>query len=179
MTTRRLDQITVRGGRRRIDEEKVQQLAQSIAEVGLLNPVTVTQDGALVAGRHRLEACRMLGWNDVPVNVVALNELQAELAMLDENLFRNEGTVLERAEWLKRRKELYEALHPQTRSGVAGALASNKAQGRQGHANEMISFASDAAAKTGVSPRAIQQEVQIARLTCYSSPGWIRIDSAR
>jgi N6-adenosine-specific RNA methylase IME4 len=158
MTARALDQIIVQNGRRRVDPKKVQELSQSIAQVGLLNPITITQQGVLVAGRHRLEACRLLGWQDMPVTVVALDEMRAELAMLDENLFRNDGTVLERAEWLKRRKEIYEALHPETRRGCAPG---NQHTGKK-RKSEIISFYQNSAIKMGVSPRTIQQEVQIA-----------------
>ena len=38
----------------------------SIAEVGLLHPVVVTPEGRLIAGQRRLEACRQLGWTEVP-----------------------------------------------------------------------------------------------------------------
>jgi len=157
VTTRRLKDITVQNGRRRVDEDKVQQLAQSIGEVGLLNPITVTEEGVLVAGMHRLEACRLLGLDEIPVNVVALDGMRAELAMLDENLFRNDGTVLERAEWLKRRKEIYEVLYPETRWGGDMKSAAAKSNG-----NNFRSFSNETAAKAGVSPRTIRQEVQIA-----------------
>jgi ParB family chromosome partitioning protein len=100
----------------------------------------------------------MLGRQDIPVNVVDLDEMRAELAMLDENLFRNDGTVLERAEWLKRRKEIYEALYPETeRGGTPGNQHSGKKR-----KNEIISFYQDTANKMDVSPRTIQQGVLIA-----------------
>jgi hypothetical protein len=69
--------------------------------------------------------------------------------------------VLERAEHLARRKALYEAAHPKTRRGVAGAHASNAVQG---NASETVSLAfKDQAATTArVSPRSIQQDIQIA-----------------
>ncbi len=92
----------------------------------------------------------------IPATVVSLDEVDAELAEIDENLVRNELTVLERAECLKRRKELYEAKYPDTRQGVAGGRA------RQGSATEMISFADDTAAKTKRTSRTVRHEVQIA-----------------
>ena len=52
------------------------------------------------------------------------NGLVAEMAELDENLMRRELTVLQRAEMLARRKQLYEALHPEAKRGVAGGRAS-------------------------------------------------------
>ena len=75
---------------------------------------------------------------------------------IDENLIRDELTALERAEQLKRRKEIYEARHPETKAGVAGGKA------RQGSANEIISFAADTASKMSSTPRSVQQNVQIA-----------------
>ena len=159
-----IDTITITDGRRAISSHAVDELSKSIAEVGLLNPIVVTMDGRLVAGAHRLEACRRLGWTTIPAAAVELDALHAELAEIDENLVRNELSVLERSESLKRRKEIYEAIHPEAKAKTAGAHASNRAQGRG--ASEIISpapsFAADTAAKTGRTPRTIQHEVQIA-----------------
>jgi len=60
-----IDQIQV-GFRYRKDLGNLRTLAESIEEVGLLHPVVVTPEGRLVAGQRRLEACRMLGWTEVP-----------------------------------------------------------------------------------------------------------------
>jgi ParB family chromosome partitioning protein len=58
------------------------------AEIGLLHPVVVRSDGRLIAGERRLRACQQLGWGDVPVRVVDLNEIvRAEFA---ENAVRKD-----------------------------------------------------------------------------------------
>ena len=49
-----IDSIKVKDGRRAVDESKVRELAQSMSEVGLINPITVTQDKTLITGAHRL-----------------------------------------------------------------------------------------------------------------------------
>lgn len=69
-------------------------LAASIAESGLLNPITVTPDRRLIAGRRRLAAVRLLTWTDVPVHVVDnLTDLEAELrAERAENVERLDMT---------------------------------------------------------------------------------------
>ena len=154
-------EIVIGDRRRSLDAVKVCELAQSIAEIGLLCPVSVTESRVLIAGRHRLEACSQLGWTTVPVTVLPLSGLSAELAEIDENLIRNELQVLDRADHLARRKEIYEALHPLSRAGAAGAQVSNRT--RHGHdaTSEIISFAADTANKTGVTARTVQQEVQI------------------
>jgi ParB-like chromosome segregation protein Spo0J len=56
-----------------IDVDKVNALAESIAENGLQSPLLVRPDKAryvLVSGLHRLEACKALGETTVKVNIV-------------------------------------------------------------------------------------------------------------
>lgn len=150
--------------RRTVDRQKVKGLAESIAEIGLLNPITVREVGdefMLVAGRHRLEAAKLLDWSKIPAVIVELDDVDRMLAEIDENLIRNDLSDLERSEHLAERKRLYLLKHPETKRGTAGANASNSAQGK-GVANETVSFATDTAEKTGRTERAIQQDVQIA-----------------
>jgi ParB-like chromosome segregation protein Spo0J len=90
-------------------------LAASIREVGLLNPISVTRDRRLISGLHRLEAFRALRRRTIPAIVLAVSRDEAQLREIDENLARNDLSLLERAEHLCRRKELYEQLHPETR----------------------------------------------------------------
>lgn len=146
--------------KRRLIIGKVQELTESIKRIGLLQPIIIGLDNRLTAGLHRLEACKLLGWQEIDCTIKEYDELDAELAEIDENLIRAELTVLERAEHLLERKELYEARWPETKAGVAGGKAGGR--GREKIASEIISFAIDTAAKTGVSERTIQQEVQIA-----------------
>jgi ParB family chromosome partitioning protein len=153
----KISSIRIPAGRR--DPHNVEQLAQSIEEVGLLNAITVTESHVLIAGRNRLEACRSLGWEEVEVNVVALDKIRAELAEIDENIVRNELTALERSEQMKRGKEIYEALHPETKKG---GDRGNQYTGGKDRLSETISFSHDTSAKTGLTARSIQQDVQIA-----------------
>ncbi|RTG99680.1 hypothetical protein CSW50_12135 [Thermus scotoductus] len=106
----------------------VDALARSIAEVGLLQPLVVAEDGTLLAGYHRYLALRELGWQEAPVVVLDLDALRRELATLEENLVRHELTELERAEHLRRQKEIYELLYPWTRDGVRQNLALTKVE---------------------------------------------------
>jgi len=69
----RVDQIVVRLGRRIPSADKVEQFAQSMTDVGLRTPITIFPleplDGQdsymLVAGAHRLEAAKLLGWEQI------------------------------------------------------------------------------------------------------------------
>jgi hypothetical protein len=66
---RPIDSIRV-GRRHRRDFGDIDQLADSIEDIGLLHPITVNEDGLLLAGARRLAACKRLGWKQIPVNVV-------------------------------------------------------------------------------------------------------------
>jgi N6-adenosine-specific RNA methylase IME4 len=51
-------------------------LVNSIAELGLLQPIVVDAASAiLIAGERRLEACRLLGWEDIPCHLVDIDQI--------------------------------------------------------------------------------------------------------
>lgn len=102
---------------------EVDKLAASIGQVGLIQPVTVrstvvihgtTDPGfQIVAGHHRVAACRALGWTEIDALVIDdTSHLQSELIEIDENLCRAELTASQRTGYTKRRKQIWEALHP-------------------------------------------------------------------
>jgi ParB family chromosome partitioning protein len=144
--------IKVENRLRPLNAEKVAELAESIAQVGLLQPIGVRPDGTLVYGYHRLEACKQLGWTEIPAVVVDGDDLHAELAEISENLIRNELTLLERAEHLARMRAVYEQLYPNAR-GV-GRPAKNSAT--------VAAFSEWAAAQAGLAQRTIRHYVHLA-----------------
>jgi len=160
--------VKVSAGRRELQD--ITELMASITEVGLLNPITLNIDGTLIAGRHRLEAYRQLGRDSIPAVVVVLDEIDAAIAEIDENLVNNPPKGLERAEAMRSRKELYERKHPETKAGVAGGRASGKARKSDEGTNAdsafvpppTTTFTADVAAKTGMSERTVQEDIHIA-----------------
>ncbi len=134
-------------------------LAKSMELLGQLNPIVITSDNRLVAGLHRINAAKSLGWTTIECSRITFAELDAELAEIDENLIRNELTVLERAEHLKRRKEIYEAKNPETKKGAKGGWHNNKTANLE---SEIISFSRDAAQATKTTKRTVEQDVKIA-----------------
>jgi len=101
----------------------------------------------LVAGAHRIAAGRLIGLVDIAANVVDLDDIDARLAEIDENLIHSDLSVLERGEHLVERKRLYLLKHPDTAAGVAGGKA------RQRSATETVSvaaFATETAGRLGV-----------------------------
>lgn len=85
--------------RHRKDVGDVSELAASIADVGLLHPIVLTPDSRLIAGQRRLEACRQLGWTEVPVHFVETTDDAAALlrAERDENVCRKDMLPSEKA----------------------------------------------------------------------------------
>ena len=144
--------IKIPVGRRETSD--VDTLASSIKSQGLINPITVDASHRLVAGAHRLAACRSLGWKSIPARVIkTTSKDDLKLIEIDENLCRRELTVLERAQCLTERKLIYERLYPD----VSGP-------GRPRKNAEIISgFSTDTGKRTGFSDRTIRQELQIAR----------------
>ena len=119
-----VDEIIVPPDRlRQLRPEKVAEMAESISNQGLLQPIVVrrTSDGlTLVAGWRQLEATRLLGHKNIRASVRDMNADQARLVEIDENLARAELSPAERAMHVGLRKELYEKLHPETKHGAAG-----------------------------------------------------------
>ena len=58
------------GDRIRSDLGDIGSLAASIADLGLLNPITIDETGQLLAGARRLAACKLLGLKQIEVRIV-------------------------------------------------------------------------------------------------------------
>jgi N6-adenosine-specific RNA methylase IME4 len=159
---------------RPLDTHKVLALADSIKANavsgnlvdGLLQPINVRplDSGYEVrGGGHRLAAFRYLGLAKIPALIRNESEALAELAELDENLYRNDLTPAERAAYQARRKALYLELHPETKVGNAQAAGMNASLGRGGqlghHVATAPTFDKAAAEATGQSERAVRRDV--------------------
>ena len=161
-----INEIKINEGRRAAKPENIQVVADSIRDIGLLNAITVTADHTLIAGLHRLEAAKMLGWTEIECTVINAEGLQAKLMEIDENYARTNLTQLESSELMLQRKEAYEALHPETKAGAAQAAALNRDSDVEDNLSAtppVKSFAEDTAEKLGVDARTVRRQVQIAK----------------
>ena len=107
---------------RALRDDTVKSLMESMTSNGLLQPIVLRPRGTagywLVAGQHRFEAARRLKWQSITATIIeGMDANHIELAEIDENLIRAELSPIERALHIARRKELYEAEHPETRKG--------------------------------------------------------------
>ena len=97
--------------RTKFDDEKLQELADSIAQYGLIQPITVRKQEngyyQIIAGERRWRASRMAGLDEVPVRVISADDRRvAELALV-ENLQREDLNPIEEAQGYKTLMEEY------------------------------------------------------------------------
>jgi ParB family chromosome partitioning protein len=96
--------------RRSFGAEALRELAESIAEFGVLNPLTVRPRGErfeLVAGERRLRAARIAGLYEVPCIVLDVDIEESGLIAMVENLQRRDLDFVEEAEGLDRLIRLF------------------------------------------------------------------------
>lgn len=100
--------------RQEFDPAELEGLADSVRTHGVLQPVVVRVAGhryQLVAGERRLRAVQLLGWQNIPVRIVELDDQQTcELALV-ENLQRKDLNAIEKALAFERYLSQYQTTH--------------------------------------------------------------------
>ena len=87
--------------RKFFDNEALMELAQSIKEQGIIQPLTVRKMGEyyeLVAGERRLRAAKIANLSEVPCILVDISDIQSAQIALLENLQREDLSFVEEAE---------------------------------------------------------------------------------
>ncbi len=105
-----LSKIT--GTEPRREHGDIEGLKSSIADLGLINPITVDQNMKLLTGRRRFQAVRELGWEDVDVRRLPVDgdALRAFRVLLHENIKRKDLTDPELVAAIKEYDELKRTL---------------------------------------------------------------------
>ena len=92
--------------RENFDAEKLEALADSISEHGVLQPIAVRRlDGdhyQIVAGERRWRAARMAGLQDIPARILDADDREVMVLALVENLQREDLNPIEEAKGLKK-----------------------------------------------------------------------------
>ncbi|MCX6998141.1 MAG: ParB/RepB/Spo0J family partition protein [Kiritimatiellaeota bacterium] len=112
--------------RQRFAPEAIEELAQSIREKGVLQPLTVRRTGEtyeLIAGERRWRAAQAAGLKDVPVLVMTASDQQALEMALVENLQREDLNVMEEAEGYRLLAEKFALTQEQIAARVGKARA--------------------------------------------------------
>jgi ParB/RepB/Spo0J family partition protein len=63
----------------------IEELMESISEVGLLQPLTIDTRNQVISGNRRFESIKRLGWNEVEVIVLEVKEEEEELLLIHYN----------------------------------------------------------------------------------------------
>lgn len=81
--------IIKRDERQRRELTGIEELAASLSNVGLINPVVINSDNELIAGERRLTAAISLGWTEIAVTLLSdLDPVTAHIIELEENIKR-------------------------------------------------------------------------------------------
>ena len=162
--------------RKHFDEASLAELADSIREHGIIQPLTVRKLASgyyqIIAGERRWRAARLAGLQEVPVIVMEADDRKAaELAMI-ENLQREDLNPIEEAAGFQSLMETYHMTQEEaasrvgkSRSAVANALrllsltppvAKLVEEGKlsAGHARALLPLSPAESGKAGKSPRA-------------------------
>lgn len=118
----RVEDIEIGERHRALSNESCDRLAASMKDIGLRQPISIRVidmmviDGrevegvpVLVAGHHRLEAAKRLGWSHIDCVEVDNDAIKAEMWEIAENLHRLDLTKDQRDEHIRRYAELLEA----------------------------------------------------------------------
>ncbi len=172
--------------RKVFDEEKLEELAASISQHGLIQPIVLRKLGKgyeIVAGERRWRAARLAGLKEVPCIVKELTEEENMLLAIVENMQREDLNPIEEAEGLKKMIDTYGLTQEQvsysvgkSRPYITNSLRLLKLPGRvqqltaegkitTGHARALAAVKSQQrqidlaarAAKEGLSVRQIEQ----------------------
>jgi ParB family chromosome partitioning protein len=150
--------------RKRFDEESLQELADSIIEQGLMQPIIVRKSDnnfEIIAGERRWRAAKLAKLDTIPVIVRDINDRTASIIALIENMQRVDLSSIEEAEGIKKMIDEFGMTHEEasdavgkSRSAVSNLLRLlqltdfvkdklNSGDIDMGHARALISLSAD------------------------------------
>ncbi|MBU2051199.1 MAG: ParB/RepB/Spo0J family partition protein [Gammaproteobacteria bacterium] len=137
--------------RKDFDPKALDELAESIRTVGLIEPVVVDDDLYLLAGERRVRACRLLGWSEITaVYMHDLDDWTKNVVELEENIRREDLSYVEEVMAMKRLHDLYQDKHGKSSEG--GGRGRNEGWKVR-----------DTADLLGISVGAVSQDIQLAK----------------
>jgi ParB family chromosome partitioning protein len=98
-----------------MDPEKLQELADSLAESGMIQPLIVTKkedsEYELIAGERRLEAAKLAGFTEVPVIIRCVSQQEQLQFALIENIQRENLNPVEEAKAYQQLQDQFDLTH--------------------------------------------------------------------
>lgn len=126
-----IEKVSV-GDRIRKDMGDLKELSEDIAKNGLINPPVVTPDYELIAGERRLEAMKKLGYKQVEVRIMKVEDAEHKLNLeINENENRKDFNKSERIEYARQLERIERVKASQReKAGVAIDPSLNSDKGR-------------------------------------------------
>ncbi len=172
------------------DQEKIEELAESIKEYGLIQPIVVklNKNGfyTIIAGERRWRASRLAGLKEIPAVIKDVSEQTEKEITLIENIQRENLNALEEAAGIKELMDEYGLTQEEaakkigrSRSAVANILRLlnlpeeiktllKEEKLSQGHARALLSLENNILAQE-VAKKVIAQEMSVRQLESYIS----------
>lgn len=111
--------------RKHFSDESIEELAQSIEAVGVLQPLLIKKEGdknLLIAGERRLRAAKKAGLKEVPVRFIDVDEEKGDRISLIENIQREDLNPMEEAEAYDTLRKKYKY----TQEKIAGLVGKSR-----------------------------------------------------
>lgn len=176
ITSAAVADIEVSDRLRPVAEPTVAALDFVIGEFGFTVPILVRKMKAgfrLIDGAHRLEVVRRRGEATIPVVAVTCTDEEAQVLEGSQNLAGAAMSPLDEALFVAAFSDAYQRLHPETKRGVAGALA------KHGLATELSSFAEVIAEKRSITPRQVRNIERAGRMITKEEAAHLRASSLK
>ncbi len=116
------------------DQNHIRELAESLKRVGLLQPIMVRKEGTkfqIVCGHRRFLAAKYLGWLDIPAIEYSIDDGDADVAKVHENIFRQDLDKIEEAKYY---------LYLQQKYGYTEKQVSEKINKTQSYVSQHLSI---------------------------------------
>ena len=91
--------------------------------------------------------------------MVSLEDLEYDLAEIDENLIRSDISVVDQGDRHALRQQIWDAIYGETHGGDR-----KSAEYKEKNQNDIMSFSSHAAEAMGITPRSVQRLTKVGRL---------------
>lgn len=107
--------------RKERDYNSIVELANSMQQVGLINPIEITKDRVIVTGETRWRAAQHLGWANIPCRIIKIKKEKRLQRQIIENIQRKDMNKFDTAMAVK---ELYKTKSSEEISEILGKSAS-------------------------------------------------------
>ncbi len=167
--------------RKNFEDEKIEELSESIKKYGILQPIIVRQEGALykiIAGERRWRAAKKAGLTSVPVQIKEYDDKTAKEVAIIENVQREDLNAVEEAlayqnlisEYGLTQEEVAKRVS-KSRSAIANSMRILKLQPEvleyikqgklsEGHARALLSI-EDESVRNKIAKRAIEENLSV------------------